>query len=161
MATKHLRAHLKLTRTKTPAHRRRKLKQFNAQREGKQNLSHAGEDPVLNVNLCVKFVIPLIFTDIQRMKIRLINKSNAVSFMYRCFFYVTMEHWIVPRRGHCIFVIFVNLTIGSAPITAMRWPSLGKFVFGLADILFVAYHTCHDINTYSLGMSSFGWTRWS
>jgi len=35
-----------------------------------------------NINLCVKFVI---FTDIQRKEIRLFNKSNGVSFMYRWF----------------------------------------------------------------------------
>jgi len=45
--------------------------------EGKQNLSHAGGDHVLIINLCVKFMIPLIFTDIQRKKIRLFNKSEV------------------------------------------------------------------------------------
>jgi len=49
----------------------------DAQYEGKQNLSDAGEDVVLNINMCINFVIPLIFTDIQRVKIRLFNKSNG------------------------------------------------------------------------------------
>jgi len=36
----------------------------------KQNLSQAGKDHVVNINLCVKLVIPFIFTVIQGVKIR-------------------------------------------------------------------------------------------
>ena len=110
--------------------------------KGYQKFVSPGEDYVLNNNLYIKLVIPLIFTDIQRKQIRLFNKTNGVSFMYRWFIYVTMEHWIVPRQGHFIFVIFINFTIGSVPISALRWPSLGKIVLGFIDILFVAYQTC-------------------
>ena len=116
-----------LTRTKTPAHWPHKLKHINApwhwntstlrdtethqcSAEGKQKkiLSYAREDHVLNNNLCVKFVIPLIFTEIRRKVIRLFNKGNGVSFMW--FIYVTMELWKVPRQDHFIFVISINFT---------------------------------------------------
>ena len=82
----------------------------------------------------------LIFTGIQRVKIRLLSKSNGVGFMYRWFMYVTWEHWMVPQQGHFIFVIFA---VGST----VRRPSLGKFVRGLDDILFMTYHTSSCINT--------------
>jgi len=36
----------------------------------KQNLSQAGKDHVVNISLCVKLVIPFIFTVIQGVKIR-------------------------------------------------------------------------------------------
>jgi len=58
-----------------------------------------------------------------------------------------MKHWKVPREGRFIFVICINFTIGSVPITAVRWPSYGKFVLGLTDILFVANHANRCINT--------------
>jgi len=60
--------------------------------KGYQKFVSPGEDYVLNNNLYIKLVIPLIFTDIQRKQIRLFNKTNGVSFMYRWFIYVTMEH---------------------------------------------------------------------
>jgi len=80
-----------------------------SRREIKKILSCAWEDHILNINLCVKFVIPLIFTEIQRKGIRLFNKSNSLSLMYRWFIYVTMEPWKVPRQGHFIFVLFIRL----------------------------------------------------
>jgi len=59
------------------------LKYINAQQKGNiDNLSYMWEDHVLNINLCIKFVIPLIFTEIQRKGIGLFNKSNSVSLMY-------------------------------------------------------------------------------
>jgi len=67
------------------------LKNINAQQKGNKKLSYAWKDHVLNINLCVKFVILLIFTEIQRKGIRLFNKSNRVSFMYLRFVYVSME----------------------------------------------------------------------
>jgi len=73
-------------------------------------ISYAWEDHVLNIKLCVEFVIPLIFTEIQRKGIRFFNKSNDVSLVYRRFIYV---------QGHFIFVVFINFTIGSVPITAV------------------------------------------
>ena len=134
-----------LTRTKMSAHWPRKIKHINAQQKGKKIILRVG-DHVLNINVFVKFVIPLIFTDVQRKGIRLLNKSNAVIFMYPWFVYVTTELWKVSRQGHFIFVIFINLTIGSVPITAMRWPSRGEFFLGLPEILFVANHTSREIN---------------
>jgi len=40
-----------------------------------------GEDHVLNVNLSMKLLIPFIFTDIQRVKNWLFDKSNGVCFV--------------------------------------------------------------------------------
>jgi len=71
--------------------------------------------------------------------IGLFGKINSVSFIYRRFIHDAMEHWIVLWQGHLIFVIF---TISFASITAVRL-SHGKFVNGLADILFMVYHTSH------------------
>jgi len=72
---------------KTPAHWLRKLKQINSlwhrntsmlsRRETKKFLSNTREDYVSKINLCVKLVIPLIFTEIQRKGIRLLNESNC------------------------------------------------------------------------------------
>jgi len=61
--------------------------------------------------------------------------------------YVVMELWKVPQQGHFIFVIFINFTIGSVPITSVRWPSRVKFVLGLPDMLFVTNSTSRYINT--------------
>jgi len=146
-----------LTRTKTPArwprkmkHNRTALQNWNtstlSSRETKK-ISYAWEDHVLNTNLCVKFVIPLIFTEIQRKGITFFNKSKGVSLMYRRFIYVSMELWEVPWESHFIFVIFINFTIGSVPITAVRCLSRGGFVLGLTDMLFVANNTSPYINT--------------
>jgi len=68
------------------------LKNINVQQHGNKKLSYVLEDHVLNINLCVKFVIPLVFTEIQRKGIRFFNKrNNNVSLMYRWFIYITME----------------------------------------------------------------------
>jgi len=40
-----------------------------------------GQDPVLNINLAVNLVIPFIYTDIQRVKTWLFDKSNGVCFV--------------------------------------------------------------------------------
>jgi len=63
------------------------------------------------INLCVKFVIPLIFTEVQPKEIKLFNRSNSKSFMYRWFIQVAMKHWMVTQQGHLIFVIFINFII--------------------------------------------------
>ena len=42
-----------------------------------------GEDHVLNVDLRVNYVIPFIFTDIQRVTTWLFDKSNGVCFVQR------------------------------------------------------------------------------
>jgi len=56
---------------------------INAQQKGNKTIIILPVgDHVLNNNLCVKFVTPFIFTEIQRKGIRLFNKSNGVSFMY-------------------------------------------------------------------------------
>jgi len=120
-------------------------------------LSYAWEDHVLNVNLCVKFVIPLIFTEIYRKGLRFFNKSDGVSLMYRRSVYAAMELWKVPQQGHFIFVIFINFTIGSVPITAVRWQSSGKFVLGFPDILFVANNISRYKNTMVCACKFFGW----
>ena len=128
----------KLTRPKTPAHWPRKekhsglLKLSSSAFSGRETkwLSYAWEDHVLNINLCVKSVIPLIFTEIYRRGVRFFNKSNGVSLMYRRFAYVAVGLWEVPQQGHFIFVIFIKFTIGSVPITTVRWPSHGQFVLG-------------------------------
>ena len=73
--------------------------------------------------------------------IRFFNESNGVSLMYRRLAYVAVGLWKVPLQGHFMFVIFINFTIGSVAITSGRWPSRGKFVLGLLDILFVANNT--------------------
>ena len=54
------------------------------------------------------------------------------------------KHWRVPLHGHYSFVIFA---IWSVPITAVRWSSRKKYVHGLTDILFMAYHTSRYIST--------------
>ena len=61
--------------------------------------------------------------------------------------YVAMELWKVPQQDHFVFVIFINFTIESVAITSGRWPSRGKFLLGLPDILFVANNTSRYINT--------------
>jgi len=50
-----------------------------------------GKIMAVNSNLCAKLVVPYIFTDIQRVKIRLFNKSYGVSFMYRWFIYMEQK----------------------------------------------------------------------
>jgi len=56
-----------------------------------------------------------------------------------------MKQSIVPRQGH--FLVFVIFTIRSVPISAVGLPSLGKFILGLSDILFMRYHTSRYVNT--------------
>jgi len=56
-----------------------------------KEIFYAGKDHILNITLWVKFVIPLIFTEIQRKRIRLFNKCNGVCFMSGWFIYVTKE----------------------------------------------------------------------
>jgi len=46
-----------------------------------------GEDHVLNIDLHVNYVIPFIFTDIQRVTTWLFDKSNCVCFMQRWLVY--------------------------------------------------------------------------
>jgi len=81
-------------------HTPRKTKHSNAlwnwnttlsRRENKK-LSYAWADHVLNIHLCVKFVVPFIFTQIQREEMRLFNKNNGASLMYGRLIYVSMEH---------------------------------------------------------------------
>ena len=57
--------------------------------------------------------------------------------------YSAMVLWIVPRQGHLVTVSFTILFV---PITAMRWPSFGKFVASLTNILFTTNHTSCDVN---------------
>jgi len=111
-----------------------------------QKLFHTGKDHVLNINLCGELVILLTFAHIQTAKTGLFGKSNSVSFMFRRFVYNAMEHWIVPRQGHFISSF---LQSGSFQIitTALQWPFRGKFVHGLVDMLFTAYHTSRYMNT--------------
>ena len=71
----------------------------------------------MNINLCAKLVVSFIFADIHGVKIRLFNKSDDASFMYRWLIYVTMEQSIVPRQGH--FLVFVIFAIRSVSITAV------------------------------------------
>jgi len=71
----------------------------------------------LNINLCVKFVTPLIFRDIERVKIRLFNKSNGVSFMYQGFIYVTIGTLNSAATRPLHLGHFYNESI---PITAVR-----------------------------------------
>ena len=66
--------------------------------------------------------------------------------MCRRFAYVAVGLWKVPQQGHFVFLIFIKFTIGSVPITTVTWPSHGKFVLGLPDILFVANNTSRYIN---------------
>ena len=70
----------------------------------------------------------------------LMNKSDDVRFMYWGYVYVTAKQSIMPWQGH--FLFFVIFTIRSVPITAMRWPSLEKFILGLSDILFMTCFLC-------------------
>ena len=101
-------------------------------------------------------MISLTFTGVQRVKTGLFYKSNSICFMYTWFIYVAMEHWILPRQSHVVFVIF---TIWFVPITLVRRPSLGKFVYGLAEILFIGISHKSLYKTHSLPMSSFGSAR--
>ena len=153
MATKSLslRARWKcclwLTRTKTPAHWPRKMKHNNAQQKGNRKIIlHVGGS-------CFEYSVVRWVCDSTclhrnpKKGIRLFNKSNGVNLMCRRFIYFSMELWKVPWQGHFIFVIFIDYTTGSVLITAVRWPSLGKFVFGLTEILFVANHTSRYTNT--------------
>ena len=89
----------------------------------------------MNINLRINLVVPFIFADIQGVKIWSFNKSDDASFMYRWFIYVTMKESIVPRQGQ--FLVFVISAVRSVPITAVRLPSLGKFILGLSDVLFM------------------------
>ena len=148
----------KLTRTKTPAHWPRKVKQNGLLKQSSsafsgretKRLPYVWKDHILNINLCVKSVIPLIFTEIWRRGVRFFNKSKGVSLIYRRFAYFPVGLWKVPQEGHFIFVIFVKFTIGSIPITTMRWSSHGKFVLGLPDILFLANNTSRYIRSVKL-----------
>jgi len=77
--------------------------------------------------------------------------------MYRRFVHVAVGLWKMPQQGHFAFVIFINFTIGSVPITSVRWPSRGKFVLGLPDMLFVANNKKSLHKHHGLRMSVFGW----
>ena len=90
-------------------------------------------------------MIPFIFTDIQRVTTWLLDKSNGVCFVQRWLVYSAVVFWIVPRQGHLVLVT-VSFTILFVPITAMRWPSFGKFVASLTNILFMTYYTSRDVN---------------
>jgi len=59
--------------------------------------------------------------------------------------YSAVVLWIVPRQGHVV-VVTVSFTILFVPIIAMCWPSFGKFVASLTNILFMTYHTSRDVN---------------
>jgi len=86
--------------------------------KGKQKiLSRAGEDHAVNINLCVKLVVPLILADTQRAKISF-NKRDDVSFMYWWFIYVIMKQSIVLQKRHLL--VFVVFTVRFVPITAVR-----------------------------------------
>ena len=87
----------------------------------------------------------IFFTDIQRVTTWLFDKSNDVCFVQRWLVYSAVVFWIVPRQGHLVLVT-VSFTILFVPITAMCWPSLGKFVASLTSILFMTYHTSRDVN---------------
>ena len=75
----------------------------------------------------------------------LFDKSNGVCFVQRWLVYSAVVFWIVPRQGHLVLVT-VSFTILFVPITAMRWPSFGKFVTSLTNILFMTHHTSRDVN---------------
>ena len=66
--------------------------------------------------------------------------------------------FIVPRQGHLVLVT-VSFTILFVPITAMRWPSLGKFVASLTNILFMTYHTSHDVNAKICASQAVVWLK--
>jgi len=139
MATKPQRVHLKRCEWREPKLQRagsfnQNTSTVQCKRETKNYLT-CGRFVLWILILCVKLVVSFIFADIQRAKLWLFNKSNGVNFMYRWFIYVTMEQSIVPRQGHVIF--FVIFTIWPVPVTAVLWPSLGKFVIDLSDILFM------------------------
>jgi len=98
VATKSLRArwksfdwreqkHLHTGREKWNKQRSLELKYISVQRQRNKMIILRVGDHVLNINLC-EFVIPLIFTEIQRKGIRFFNKSNDVSLTYRRFIYV-------------------------------------------------------------------------
>ena len=89
--------------------------------------------------------IYFIFTDIQRVTTWLFDKSNGVCFVQRRLVYSAVVLWIVPQQGHLVLVT-VSFTISFVPMTAMRWPSFGKFVASLINILFMTYYTSRDVN---------------
>ena len=92
--------------------------------------------------VCVTFVKTLIFAGIQRVKTGLFYKSSSQSLIDSWFMYYVMEHWIIPRRNYLVAVIH---DICFFPITWMRCPFYGKFVYCLANILLMAYHTSRHI----------------
>ena len=93
------------------------------------------------------------------VKIWLFNKSDDVSFMYRWFIYVTMKASIVPRQCH--FLVYVISAIRSVPITAVRWPSLGKLILGLSDIQILHSNTSRLLLQLKLGTTHSQWCHWA
>ena len=102
------------------------------------------EDYALNIKFCVKLVIPFIFTSIPRVKTGLFYKTNSVSLVVYLQCHGTLNSATIRSFGLCHLY---------NPITAVRWPSRGKFVDSLADILFMAYHTKHNVNTIVCGFA--------
>ena len=108
--------------------------------EGNKNISYTWEDHVLNIHFCVKFVIPIIFTQIWKKGIRLFNNSNDVckpnvTAVYLRF-HGTLKSAATSQLCLCYFHQFHNWFCSK--YTALRWPSRGKFVIlGLTDISFV------------------------
>ena len=72
----------------------------------------------------------------QRVTTWFFDKSNGVCFVQRWLVYSAVVLWIVLRQGHLVLVT-VSFTILFVPITAMRWPSFGKFVASLTNIPFM------------------------
>jgi len=99
----------------------------------------SGEDHVLNVNLHIRLVRTFIFTDIQRVKTWVRNKSNGVCLL---------------KQGYLVTVGFAILFV---PMTAVQWPFHGKFITSLTNIQFMTYDTSpYIIKYHGLRMSNFG-----
>ena len=121
-----------LTRTKTPSHWPRKIKYNNAlqnwntstlSRREIKKLSYAWEDHVLNINLCVKFVIPLIFTEMQIKWISLFNKSNRVSIIYRRFIFIFyLPTWQLQKfTSHLLLCVLLSGNSGIPRLEQSRY----------------------------------------
>jgi len=82
-----------------------------------------------------------------------VQKGNSVSSMLKWLIYCAMALWIVWQKNNLVFVTFA---IHFIPRTVVRCPSHGKFVHGLANILFMAYHTSHCINAIVCTCQVFG-----
>jgi len=64
--------------------------------------------------------------------------------MDKRFVYDVMEHWPVPWESYLVAVILISWFV---PNTSVQRPSYGKLVYCLGNILLMAYHTSHYINT--------------